>query len=187
MLRAGTGPLSEPSSSRSHASHASLDRDELAVAGLRLRSDQEPDLERSCKALQSGHAGDVLAALNATDGRGTCEARDGRPSRNMTYTSAPTSRKNPADFSTDEQRILAALPGTVLAVTVSANCHTYGGTFITYGTADNWQDHTHGGYLRHTWYYGRQYVDEVWWWETGVEYGTVNGPNLAGAGAACPV
>lgn len=82
--------------------------------------------------------------------------------------------------------VFVALPGLVLAANVSANCHTYGGTFITYGTADNWQDHVHDGEFKHSWYYGRQYIDEGWGFETGTETGTVNGPNLTGAGAACP-
>ena len=48
--------------------------------------------------------------------------------------------------------ILAALPGLALAANVSANCHVYGGTFITYGTADYWQDHVHDGVLQHIYY-----------------------------------
>lgn len=77
-----------------------------------------------------------------------------------------------------------ALPA--MAANVSAECGG-GGYFYTKGTADNWQDHTHDGNLWHTWYYGRQYKQYNWGFEAGTEYGTVDGPNLSGAGAMCPV
>jgi hypothetical protein len=80
--------------------------------------------------------------------------------------------------------LTSALPAW--AANVSANCYT-GGYFITYGTADNWQDHTHDGLLWHTWYYDRQYKSKNWGWETGPETGTVNGPNLSSPGAVCPL
>lgn len=68
---------------------------------------------------------------------------------------------------------------------MSANCGT-NGYFITYGTATNWQDHTHDGLLWHTWYYGTQYKSHGWGSEAGLETGTVNGPSLSGPGAICP-
>lgn len=82
---------------------------------------------------------------------------------------------------------VAGIPSLALAapVSVSANCGSGGGTFQTYGTADNWQDHVHDATLWHTWYYGRQYKSHSWGFETGWESGTVDGPNLASPGATC--
>ncbi len=73
-----------------------------------------------------------------------------------------------------------------MAANVSAPCYS-GGYFVTYGTADNWQDHTHDGILWHTWYYGRQYRSHDWGFHTGNQSGTVNGPNLSNPGAVCPI
>lgn len=80
--------------------------------------------------------------------------------------------------------LLVAMPAQALAVTVAADCGG-GGSFSTYGTADNWQDHVHDGILAHYWYYGRQSKTHGWGYEVGYETGTVNGPNLWNAGARC--
>lgn len=81
--------------------------------------------------------------------------------------------------------LLLGLPTLAVAANVSANCTTSGGIFSTYGHADNWQDHVHDGILWHTWYTGRQFKSHSWGMEYGLETGTVNGPNLSGAGANC--
>lgn len=81
--------------------------------------------------------------------------------------------------------LLLTLPTLALAANVSANCGSAGGSFSTYGTADNWQDHGHDGVIWHTWYYGRQSKTHGWGYEVGYETGTVNGPNLFNAGARC--
>jgi ribosomal protein L2 len=81
--------------------------------------------------------------------------------------------------------IVLTAPAQALAANVSASCGG-GGYFVTRGTADNWQDHTHDGGLWHTWYYGRSFKSHSWGWESGTEVGTVNGPNLANPSAICP-
>ena len=82
--------------------------------------------------------------------------------------------------------LVAAIAMPAMAAYVSSDCLS-GGNFVTYGTADNWQDHTHDGYLWHTWYDGRKTKSHNWGFETGMEYGTVNGPNLSNPGAQCPI
>jgi hypothetical protein len=81
--------------------------------------------------------------------------------------------------------MVLALPAQALGANVSANCGVGGASFVTRGTADNWQDHTHDGILWHTWYFGRQFKAHDWGFETGLETGTVNGPNLANPSAIC--
>lgn len=80
--------------------------------------------------------------------------------------------------------LVGVLAVPAMAASVSANCGS-GANFVTYGTADNWQDHTHDGTLTHIWYYGRAYKSVNWGYETWMEYGTVNGPNLSSPGAHC--
>ncbi|NOY54370.1 MAG: hypothetical protein GXP34_00065 [Actinobacteria bacterium] len=80
--------------------------------------------------------------------------------------------------------VLAAAPAQ--AANVSASCGT-GGFFYTRGTADYWQDHTHGGYLVHYYYDTTQVpISHNWGFETGNQYGSVNGPNLTNPAAMCP-
>lgn len=80
--------------------------------------------------------------------------------------------------------LISAAVAPAFAAGVSANCGD-GGSFITFETADNWQDHTHDGILWHTWYYDRQTKSHNWGLEFGLETATVNGPNLGNPHASC--
>jgi len=78
---------------------------------------------------------------------------------------------------------LALAPATN-AAGVSADCGD-GDIFFTFGTADNWQDHTHDSLLTHFYYYGRRTMSRNWGYEFGLETGTVAGPNLGNPHASC--
>lgn len=80
--------------------------------------------------------------------------------------------------------LVAVLAVPATAASVSANCGS-GANFVTYGTADYWQDHTHDGILVHIYYTGRAYKSVNRGYETWMEYGTVNGPGLGSPGAYC--
>ena len=86
--------------------------------------------------------------------------------------------------------ILALVIGVALpaaAANVSAD-RVSGGQFVTMGRADYRQDHTHDGSLTHYWYDDTQVLkSRNWGFHTGIQYGTVSGPNLSYAGAKCPI